>query len=37
MKTKIYSLLIAIGLLSSCNNFLDVDMKGKVVPKTVED
>lgn len=37
MKTKIYSLLIAVGLLSSCNNFLDVDMKGKVVPKTVED
>lgn len=37
MKTKISSLCIAIGLLSSCNNFLDVDQKGKVIPQTVED
>lgn len=37
MKTKIYSLLISIGIFTSCNNFLDVDQKGKVIPHTVED
>lgn len=37
MKTKIYSLLLIVGLFSSCDHFLGVDQKGMVIPKTVED
>lgn len=37
MKTKIYSMLLMAGTFFSCNNFLDVEQKGKVIPHTVED
>lgn len=37
MKTRIYSLVLAAGLFCSCNDFLDVEQKGKVIPHTVED
>lgn len=37
MKTKIYSLLLMAGVFVSCDHFLDVEQKGKVIPHTVED
>lgn len=36
MKTKFYIGILGI-LLMSCNNFLDADQKGAVIPETVED
>ena len=37
MKTKIFSFLLIIGFFSSCDHFLGVEQKGKVIPETVED
>lgn len=37
MKMKIYSLLLILGIFSSCDHFLGVEQKGKVIPETVED
>lgn len=38
MKARIYTLLGMIGLCCmACNDFLDVEQKGKVIPQTVED
>lgn len=37
MKTKVYSLLLVAGMFVSCDHFLGVEQKGKVIPHTVED
>lgn len=37
MKTKIYSLLLMLGIFISCDHFLGVEQKGMVIPQTVED
>lgn len=38
MKTRVYILLGMLGLsFTACNDFLNVEQKGKVIPKTVED
>lgn len=37
MKTKVYGLVLLLGMLGSCDSFLDVNQKGMVIPQTVED
>lgn len=34
---KLTTILITAALLSSCNKFIDIDEKGKVIPTTVDD
>nr|WP_121271028.1 RagB/SusD family nutrient uptake outer membrane protein [Pedobacter schmidteae] len=34
---KILTLLIGVAVLTACNKYIDIDEKGKVIPKTVND